>query len=147
MIPAQAAIQDELRQRGFMAKGRTWWRARGVAVQVVNLQRGFGETLHVNLGIYVRELGELAFPREEQCHVRARLERVCPDEFFEPVRSLEASLAPSPQALEALTDHGLVWLDKLSTRAGLCDFLRSEVPFSGFVHVAAQDLCRENHDA
>ena len=147
MIPAQAAIHAALRPGGFTAKGRTWWRTRDLAIQVVNLQRGFAETLYVNLGVYVRELGEERLPREEQCHIRARLERVCPNELFEPVRSLEASLPPSPQALEALTLHGLEWLDRLSTRAGLCGFLASPVPFNGFVHVATQSLCRENYRA
>ena len=141
MIPTESAVASLLKEFGFSRKGRTWWRTTTATIQVINLQRGFGEQLHINLGAYFRALGEEAFPLEHSCHVRARLERVCPCEFFEAIRLLQAPSIPTPEALEALSTHAIRWLDFLSTEQGLCEYLASPEAKNVFVHRLARDLC------
>jgi len=147
VISIESAVASLLSPLGFRRKGRTWWRSNSFAIQVVHLQRGWGEQLHINLGIYLRQLDEKESPAEHQCHVRVRLERVCPAVFFEPVRSLNASLLPSAEALEALSVHGVGWLEALSSKAGLCQFIVSSGPKIGFIHKGAKVCCDVRSDA
>ena len=128
IIPVESAIAALLKPLGFRRKGRTWWRSNSFAVQVVNLQRGWGDSLHVNLGILIRELDESELPRENHCHVRARLERVCLRRSFAPVQSLSATAPASGKALEALAVHGIAWLEALSYKEGLCQYVLSYGP-------------------
>jgi hypothetical protein len=117
------------------------------SIQVVNLQRGFGEQLHVNLGVYLRLLGDETAPQEHHCHVRARLERVCPPGFFEAVRSLETSSHAFTPALEALMTFGIGWLDALSNKDGLCAFMQTADATATFIHQSARALCHGHEDA
>jgi hypothetical protein len=147
IIPVESAIAALLKPLGLRRKGRTWWRSNSFAVQVVNLQRGWGDRLHVNLGILIRELDETELPQENHCHVRARLERVCPEVFLEPVQSLIAPAPASDKALEALAVHGIAWLEALSFKEGLCQYVCSNGPSIGFVHKLAKEACGMRLDA
>lgn len=71
------AISKGLGPAGFKRSGLTW-RLRGEEViAVVNLQKSrFGNDYFLNLGFWLVELGDAASPKEEQCHIRARAERV-----------------------------------------------------------------------
>ena len=141
MRAVESAFASKLKLLGFRRRGRTWWRMSEFAIQVINVQRGFGEQAHVNLGVYVRSFGEASAPKENHCHVRARLERVSDREYFESIRRLDVCSAPLPQALDALMTCGVPWLDSLSTRAGLCAFLEKRDSSHVFVHKFARDLC------
>ncbi|MES2950999.1 MAG: DUF4304 domain-containing protein [Pseudomonadota bacterium] len=147
MLPIEAALIPELRQRGFKRKSRTWWRQGEDAVQVFNLQRGFGDEFFFNLGAYFRELGNEEFPPEHHCHVRARLERVSAPEYFTPIRSVEASVDPPAQALQALFLDGMSWLALVSSKRGLKKFLESKQASSCLIFASAKELCHAQSDA
>ena len=141
MIAVERAIARELKHRSFVKKSRTWRRDADEVIQVIHLQRGFGDQLFINLGVYVRSLGDEKLPLEHKCHVRSRLERVCSSEYFTPIRSLEASCEPAADALVALTGQGLAWLDLVSTQRGLRSFMASDLSRTCFVHSSVRGLC------
>ena len=141
MLPIEAALIPELKRMGFSRKSRTWWRQGEDAIQVLNLQRGFGDEFFFNLGAYFRELGNEAFPAEHLCHVRARLERVSKPECFTAIRSVEVSAEPPPQALQALFSDGMAWLSLVSSKSGLKTFLESDQATSCLVLAAVKELC------
>jgi hypothetical protein len=147
MLPVESEMAWRLKAVGFSRKSRTWRRASVFAIQIVNLQRGFGEQLHLNLGLYLRLLGDERAPLEHHCHVRARLERICPPDYFEPVRSLDASSHRFTQALEALMTFGVPWLEALSNKDGLCTFMKAADATGTFVHHSARALCHGHEDA
>jgi len=106
-------------------------------ILVLNLQKSqWGDTLYVNAGVYVRALGSEHSPPHNRCHINARLERVVPAIYFEPIRCLTASEPPSAEALEAFVSHGLPWLESVSTATGISTFLSTA--FSRSVLVFAQ---------
>ncbi len=91
--------------------------------------------MFVNLGACIRDLEPDDAPSIEKCHISFRLERVCPPEYFEAIRSASPEGAP-PDFMVALEGCGLPWLEALSTRAGVQALLRSS-PTMGLVSKAA----------
>jgi len=137
MFPLEAEIAPKLKALGFRKKARTWWRKSEGAVQVINIQKSeFGDQLYVNLGLYLKRMGEEEFPPERRCHIRSRLERVVPEELFEEVRSAVATEEPSQKLVESIVVVGAEWLSKLSTEQGLQQFLSTGLAQKCFVHRA-----------
>jgi len=70
---------------GFRKTGATWHRDANRLVQVFNIQKSqWGDQFYLNVGIYLRDLGNEARPTEYRCHVRCRVEGLlgdgeCPD--------------------------------------------------------------------
>lgn len=147
MQPIETALIPELKKLGFKRKSRTWWRQGEDAIQVFNLQRGFGDEFFFNLGVYFRELGSEEFPPEHRCHVRARLERVSKPEYFTSIRSVEAAVEPPAEALQALFSDGMHWLGLVSSKRRLKAFLESEQASSCMVFASARELCHALVDA
>jgi hypothetical protein len=88
-LPIERAVASMAKPRGYRKSARTWHKACPESVLVLNLQKSqWGEPqLYINLGVYLRDLGPEVTPPEHRCHIRARLERVCPPEYFARVRS------------------------------------------------------------
>ena len=62
---------------GFSAKGSMAHRQSPEVIQVIDLQRSnYGRLYYVNLGIALKSLGATNVPREEQCHIRVRLDSI-----------------------------------------------------------------------
>ena len=62
----------------------SWYRTCGDVDQVLELQKSqFGRNYYVNVALWLRTLGDTKFPKENQCHVRARLETLAADSASE----------------------------------------------------------------
>lgn len=69
------AFQAQLEAAGFVRKASTWYFDASDAVLVVKLQRSqWGAQYYVNCAVAVRGLGTEGRPKEEHCHIRARLD-------------------------------------------------------------------------
>jgi hypothetical protein len=73
----------------FSARGSVAHRQSPDVIQVLDLQRSnYGRLYYINLGIALKSLGARNVPREEQCHIRVRLDSV-PDVAADVVRFLD----------------------------------------------------------
>ena len=81
-------LTAELASADFTRRGSTWRLIGDEVVAVVNLQKSrYSQTYFLNIGFWIRELGENTQPQEHKCHVRSR------------AGSLWASRSPSPNEL------------------------------------------------
>ena len=135
MLPLESRIAPDLKRMGFLKTARTWRRTSPSVVQVLNLQKSpWGPApLYVNLGVYFRRFGPDMSPSENQCHVRARLERVASPTRWNAICALAADQAPSEEAVAALLEDGISWLDSFASEGGLQRFLASSMAKSVFV--------------
>ena len=66
-----------LKAAGFKKVGSTWRRDSRDGVHVVNAQASqWGPDFFINIGFYIRTLGNEQAPLENHCHVRERLEHI-----------------------------------------------------------------------
>jgi hypothetical protein len=144
VLPLEAAITPSLKASGFTKKARTWWRHSPDVIQVLNLQKSpYGDNLYVNLGIYVKSLGEEQNPPENRCHVQARLERVVHSEHEQFVVAATASGAPVQALIDSVLMDGVAWLGDLATLSGIRRFLESGGSKKGLVfHEIAKLVAR-----
>jgi hypothetical protein len=69
-----------LKARGFVNKGQSWFLSGDDSTVVLNLQKSdFDERFYVNFGVWLKCLGEVAFPPENKCHIQARLTSLFPE--------------------------------------------------------------------
>jgi hypothetical protein len=65
---------------GFVRRGQTWYVTGQDATIAVNLQKyDFAEEYFVNVGIWLRALGDRPFPSCNACHIVIRAERLFPE--------------------------------------------------------------------
>jgi hypothetical protein len=134
MLPIETLVASTLKSAGYKKKARTWWRTTPDSIQVVNLQKSpYGEQVYVNLGLYVRALGNEEFPPENRCHIRARLERVVPAEFHELVVAANSVSQPAEGFVQALAT-GLAWLEGIASPTGRRSFLAAPAASRCFIN-------------
>jgi hypothetical protein len=127
----EAAIDCVLKPRGFVKRGSSWFRAYHEAIVVIDLQKSeYGGQYYTNLGVSLRSLNADSFPREEQCHVRVRLERVlaAPVSITEALNLEDASLTDLTRRKLIQRDitKAVDWLEQLSTIEALSRRLSSD---------------------
>lgn len=75
-------IYSFLELKGFKKKGNSLYRAEARQIHVIDFQRShFGNGIYVNLAIWLNDLGEAKYPKEQICHIRTRLDLLCPKEL------------------------------------------------------------------
>jgi hypothetical protein len=134
LLAAEQILAPILRNGGYERSGQTWRKVRESIVLVVGFQRQHA-IVFVDLGICIQTLGSCRKPRVKDCHIHLRLERVCPPEYFESVRTASADGAPAG-FVAAFEHFGLPWLESLASRRGVQIFLRSSLVNRGFVNAA-----------
>src|SRR4051812_3354033 len=69
----EQVIAERLKPLGYLKRATTWHRERDQLISVLNLQKSqWGEGWYINLGVYLRALGDEERPPEARCHVRCR---------------------------------------------------------------------------
>lgn len=69
-----------LRPLGFKKSGSTWRLISDDVIAVLNIQKSQFDSAHfVNVGFWIRSLGDDTKPKPELCHVRGRAEGIWPD--------------------------------------------------------------------
>jgi hypothetical protein len=67
-------FDDVLAPAGFRRRQSTWYKGNEDTITLVNLQKSqWGGQYYVNLGVYLRALGNATSPPEHQAHIRTRL--------------------------------------------------------------------------
>lgn len=126
----EQAIAGVLKPLGYTKRAATWHREREQVVSVLNLQKSqWGENWYLNLGVYLRSIGDEARPPEARCHVRCRAEMLSGRE-----------LPREPAALATFVgDVAVPWLDALDSERGVAEFLSSGRSRACFVHRSARE--------
>lgn len=76
-----AAFRDWGRENGFIRKGTTLYRDQPETLAVVNLQGSqWGGRRYVNVGLWLKAVEEPGQPKENECHIRTRLDQLVPEE-------------------------------------------------------------------
>lgn len=74
------AVGSLLRPVGFKKAGSTWRLITDDVIVVLNIQKSQFDSAHfVNVGFWIRSLGDDMKPKPELCHVRGRAEGIWPD--------------------------------------------------------------------
>jgi hypothetical protein len=121
----QLAFDSFGSESGFEKKSGSWYHRSNDVTAVSNLQKSqYGPQYYFNQGFWLRSLGDEPFPKENKCHIRARLESLVPEETIGIDHLLDLAFEmPDQQRTKELTDllrHRLLPLIELgSTIVGL----------------------------
>ncbi len=72
----EGTIAAVMKKNGFRRKSNSWYLRTDDTILVVNLQRAWGALSFINLAVWLNALGENTFPKEYDCHIRRRAERL-----------------------------------------------------------------------
>ena len=126
------SVDRALKSVEFLRKSNTWYRDLEETVLLVEVQKSnFGEQHYINVGVFVKGIpatymGKLP-PRENECHIRIRIEGLAPDaeESYRHMLNLEdesVGVTERQQLVErAIADVVLPFLFQCSTRTGIRD--------------------------
>ena len=68
------------RANGYIKKSGSWYRRQPESIAVINLQRSqYSLAYYVNVALWLVALGDSVAPKEHECHVRTRLNRLVID--------------------------------------------------------------------
>lgn len=129
---SKKSIAVPLEVAGFVKKGQSWYFDGKDAIVVVNLQKyNFDELYFINMGIWLKALGENAFPQENLCHIYLRAEALFPDqgELILHSCSLEHSDEKLLDSLSEFIKTSLIPLCRKCTDEGYLRILLSQGRF------------------
>lgn len=129
---------------GFAKKGQTWFLSGKDAVVVVNLQKSdFADKFYVNIGIWLKALGESEFPKENHCQIQVRLGSLFSEHvsLIDKACSLEFADQSDVDELMAILRERLVPFCQLSlTLEGLRKNAEAELFAGALVFKQAREL-------
>jgi len=135
MVPSRKNIEDTISEilsaEDFKRKRANWYFETSESICVLNLQKSrWGHQYYINLGVFVKKLGDVSFPKEHQCHIRGRLSGLVGNKSeFEQFLNLENHAFSDDQRKQgivaALRDQ-IPFLSKLGTLAGIESCLRGD---------------------
>lgn len=117
----ESILKPVLKKEMFRKKGGTWWRKREGFIQVINIQGSrFSKRFYLNLGVYIRALGDKEFPAEYDCHLRVRLGALADSELENMLLDYEAKIDKTERLkiADMILSFGIPWLDKCSSFEG-----------------------------
>ncbi len=138
----EALLKPALKEQGFRKKGGTWYRECDIAIQVVNLQGSqWSKTFYINLGVYLKSLGDKLQPAEYECHIRTRLSQLVPDmhhlnELCDVHSKVFEDMDRSDLVL-LLINYGLQWLEDCSSETGFREELKLN---RSMIHHTVKDI-------
>ena len=125
----QGILKPLLKEAGYKKKGATWHHLGEHFIRVLNIQGSqWSTSFYLNLGIYIRGLGDDLKPTEYQCHVRERMDGIVPSKI-EASDLLDFTIEV-PEREEKLRVviliYVLPWLEEKSSTDGLRSYLTKE---------------------
>jgi len=77
----QLAFDRFGKEAGFEKKSGSWYGRTDEVISVSNLQKSqYGPQYYFNQAFWLRQLGDERFPKQNKCHIRARLGSLLPNE-------------------------------------------------------------------
>lgn len=73
----ETVLKEFLRSHNFKKKGKTWYRDTKDCIHVISARKlQWGEKYFIDMGIFVKQLGNTTFPKEHECQVSGSLEQL-----------------------------------------------------------------------
>jgi hypothetical protein len=144
--PIHEALDRFGRDLGLEKKSGAWYRLCEEVIAVVDLQKSqYGASYYVNLGFWLRALGEERYPKGARCHIAVRLENLAPDERQGITRLLDLDHEmPDEQRIDELIalfkERLLPVIEQGSTLAGLRVMIDDGTLSSAAIRGPAQEL-------
>jgi Domain of unknown function (DUF4304) len=129
----------------FHRKSSTWYRDLNETVLVVEVQKSnFGEQYYLNLGVFVKGLvpgqKDKLPPKENECHIRFRIEALKPEDeahFKQMLNVEDGSMSSDDRQTgveKAIAEVALPFLLQCGTRAGIGDAYRAGMLDRALMH-------------
>ena len=97
------AIHEAASPAGFRKKGSSWYCKEPEAILVISPQKSqYGLKYFLNLAIFWRIFGDTIAPKEQECHLRGRIESTLPQDKRQ---SIERSLDFEDSTIDDITRH------------------------------------------
>ncbi len=126
----QHAFDEFGKDAGMLKQSGTWYRTPEGVTQALNLQKSqYGPSYYVNVGWWLRGLGDVKFPKDHQWHISIRLESLVANRADEvkALLDLDTAIAEAErrQQLRDLLESELhPVLDRTSSLDGLRELRR-----------------------
>jgi hypothetical protein len=145
--PIKAAFDDALKEAGFHKKSGTWYLEKEEVVLVANLQKSqWGQQYYINLGIWLRRLGEKKFRKENECHLRLRARSLpaIDDDFFNQTFDLEnPTLTPEERyerVRSIMREIVIPFLNRCGSVRGIMEEFQKGQLSNAMIRAEAKDL-------
>jgi len=121
----ESILKPTLKELGFRKKGGTWWNHSDDYIQVISIQgSSYQKVFYINLGVYIREIGNNEWPAELDCHIRIRLNSYIDNNEINDLLNYE-DYEPDELSREKLLTYiqndAIEWLNKCSSISGAKD--------------------------
>ncbi len=74
------SIAIPFEKAGFIKRGQSWYLDGKDVIVMTSLQKSdWGNLYYINIGIWLKALGNSSFPNENQCHIGFRAESLFPE--------------------------------------------------------------------
>jgi hypothetical protein len=141
--PIRALFDKTLRERGFKKAAGSWYSDRPETVLVTNLQKSqYGYSFYINLGIWLKAIGESATPKEHHCHVRIRLESIAGEGLSKALDMENSAVVEEGRKMIIVTgivDVAIPWLDACNSLDGIRRMLQDGRLSGAMVHREIRD--------
>ena len=140
----QRRVDEFAEGLGMVKKSGSWYRHTDGVITILNLQKSqYAPSYYVKIAFWLTDLGSERFPKENQAHVRIRLDRRLPELADETTKLLKLDSdindAQREERLRALLSRVRPILDQTRTVAGLRQLKASGILRGAAVKVAAQN--------
>ncbi|MDM4019382.1 DUF4304 domain-containing protein [Roseiconus lacunae] len=125
------AIAPTLKAHGFKKKSATWYRTRDGFIQTFNVQGSqWSKAFYLNLGIYIKAIGDSTTPPEFDCHIRNRVGDLVEDlDRYNQLLDFENDLTAderSRELNEIIEARAFPWFDEFSNNQKIIDWITGE---------------------
>ena len=122
------AIAPTLKSQGFKKKDATWHRASDEFIETFNVQGSqWSKSFYLNLGIYIRALGDKTTPPQCRCHIRNRVADLVDDRArYNELLDLENSISAAQrfrELNEIIAGKAIPWLEEFSDDRRIIDWI------------------------
>jgi hypothetical protein len=113
--PIRALFDKTLREQGFRKAGGSWYSNRPETVLLANLQKSqYGYRFYVNLGVWLKAIGDSATPKEHHCHIRIRLSSLAGEALGKALNMEDSTVVEEDRKMvivTALVEVAIPWLE------------------------------------
>jgi hypothetical protein len=116
-------VDSSFRSHGFNKTGSTWYKDCPESTLVANLQKSqYGDSYYLNLGVWLKALGESLAPKEHQCHIRLRLNNMVGKSLDQALNMENAELGENDRRqiiAAAVENEAIPWLISCASTDGI----------------------------